>query len=102
MTKLFPRLFQESLSPDTDLHLLPITGERIEKVFGEPVQIPAGTYAWQSEAVDTVGVLAGVMPRNFAPDSEECKQVMRVSRMIQADFRPKLWILYIQRRKGLF
>jgi TRAP transporter TAXI family solute receptor len=77
------RLLQETLEPDTQFHLLPITGEKIRKVFGEPVEIPAGTYAWQNDAVDTVGVLAGIMTRDFPADSDECKQVMRVSRMIQ-------------------
>lgn len=78
------RLLQEGVSADDGLHLVSITEvPEIEKIYGKPVTLPAGTYAWQSEPVKTVGVVAGLMTLDFEADSADCKNVLAVTGLIK-------------------
>jgi TRAP transporter TAXI family solute receptor len=80
------RLLTENISPDDNLHLVPMGDvDRLRDVYGKPVVIPATTYRWQSEPVETVGVIAALMTMDYPADSDECNNVRRVTEFIRND-----------------
>lgn len=80
------RLLEEGVSPDDGLHLVPLGDvEALAKVYGKPVVIPAGTYRWQTEPVETLGVVAGLMTLDFAQDDPDCKNVGQVTGLIKSN-----------------
>jgi TRAP transporter TAXI family solute receptor len=80
------RLLTENISPDDNLHLVPLGDvDRLRDVYGKPVVIPAATYSWQNEPVETVGVVAALMTMNYPADSDDCKNVRRVTKLIGDD-----------------
>jgi len=76
------RLLQERVSADDGLHLVPVASEELSKLYGPMVTIPAGTYAWQTEALETIGIEAALMTLAFAPENAECASVRKVSQAI--------------------
>nr|WP_320194163.1 TAXI family TRAP transporter solute-binding subunit [uncultured Desulfobacter sp.] len=57
-------LFSEHVSAGDGLHIVPIENKQITE-FYPTVQIPAGTYPWQAQAVSTVAVKAVLVSFDF-------------------------------------
>jgi TRAP transporter TAXI family solute receptor len=72
---LFSSIYTESL------HLLPITDQRIAEHY-VPSIIPAGTYNWQKEPVNTFAVKAVLMSYGYDESHNNCKNVGKVGRII--------------------
>jgi TRAP transporter TAXI family solute receptor len=72
------RLAQDVSSAD-GLHLIPITDEHILK-FYPASRIPAGTYPWQTAAVDTVSVRAILVAYDFR--NHHCNAIGHVARLM--------------------
>lgn len=69
-------LLEKRVSTDDNLHLVPITGT-FDKTFS-PTIIPAQTYPWQQEAVETVSVLSVLVTHAYSADDPRCEQVGQV------------------------
>jgi len=67
-----------------NLHLLPLTDQRIGEHYVTSV-IPAGTYSWQKESVDTFAVKAVLMSYGYDENHENCKNVGAVARIIYSN-----------------
>ena len=82
-----PTALLESPEIDGDeFHLLPISDPTLQAVY-KPTTIPAGTYAYQPEAVDTVAIKAVLMTFEFDPEKnpyhrEACDAVSDVSHLV--------------------
>ncbi len=76
----FPvKLFSESISGSKGLGLVPITNKSITEFY--PVaKIPANTYSWQPEKVDTVAVKAVLVSFDFRRNN--CDYVGRFAAMV--------------------
>jgi TRAP transporter TAXI family solute receptor len=75
---------QEEISPDDNLHLLPITLDMDEadgfyRNLYLPVTLPAKVYDWQTEPVDTIGIQSYL----FTAASQDCEQVTPVARLLK-------------------
>jgi len=86
-TKLF---LSEEIDPER-FHLLPIEDATLSAVY-IPTEIPAGTYAFQSEPVPVVAVKAVLMTYEYTPAKNDyhrlsCKSVSDLSRLILTNFR---------------
>jgi TRAP transporter TAXI family solute receptor len=68
------KLFTEQVSVDDKLALLPIVNEKVTDFYAT-TQIPAGTYAWQTEAVNSVAVKSVLVSFNFRMSN--CENVGR-------------------------
>ncbi|WP_339135137.1 MAG: TAXI family TRAP transporter solute-binding subunit [Candidatus Electrothrix sp. GW3-4] len=64
-----------------NLHLLSITNQRIAEHY-VPSIIPAGTYNWQKEPINTFAVKAVLMSYNYDENHQNCKDVGEVARII--------------------
>ncbi len=58
------KLFTEQVTADDNLALLPIVNQSVTEFYGK-TQIPAGTYAWQAETVNSVAVKSVLVSYNF-------------------------------------
>ena len=58
------KLFQEDVSEDDGLALIPIVNDKIAGFYPE-TEIPAGTYEWQKKVVNTVAVKAVLVSFDF-------------------------------------
>ncbi|MCU0589022.1 MAG: TAXI family TRAP transporter solute-binding subunit [Syntrophobacteraceae bacterium] len=68
------KLFSENISETDNLKIIPITNKDVQQFY--PVaEIPAGTYAWQQEAVPTVAVKAVLISFDFR--TANCENVGR-------------------------
>lgn len=76
------RLLEEGISAEDGLHLVPVMSDELSKLYGPPETIPAGTYAWQSEPVQTVAIEAALMTLSYPEESADCVAVGRVSQAI--------------------
>ncbi len=74
------KLFSEDVSAKDGLKLVPITHKSIVD-FYPGVQIPANTYSWQEQAVDTVAVKAVLMSYDFRGNN--CEYVGIFARVLQ-------------------
>lgn len=72
---LFSSIYTENL------HLLSIDDEKIAKHY-IPSIIPAGTYNWQKEPINTYAVKAVLMSYNYDATHQNCKNVGEVARVI--------------------
>ena len=76
-------------SPEIDgeaLHLLPVTDPTLQAVY-QPTTIPAGTYDYQDEAVETVAIKAVLMTFEYDPEKnpyhrEACDAVSDVAHLV--------------------
>lgn len=76
----FPvKLFSENVSQGQGLHLVPIINKSITE-FYPMAQIPAQTYAWQQDPIDTVAVKAVLISFDFRRNN--CDNVGEFSRII--------------------
>ncbi len=71
-------------------HLLPISDPILQSVY-TPAQLPAGTYAFQEEALDVVAVKAVLMTFEYNPNTngynrQSCKAVSDVASQILSRF----------------
>jgi TRAP transporter TAXI family solute receptor len=72
---LFSNIYTENL------HLLPITDQRIGQHYVSSV-IPANTYSWQKEPINTFAVKAVLMSYSYDETHQNCENVGKVSRII--------------------
>jgi hypothetical protein len=84
------RLFADSGLDVSKFHLLPIVDPVLQAVY-TPVQIPAGTYDFVSEPLDTVAVKAVLMTYDYDRGRNNyhrlsCDAVADVSNLIQNQF----------------
>ncbi|WP_446011566.1 TAXI family TRAP transporter solute-binding subunit [Candidatus Electrothrix sp.] len=75
---LFSSIYTEKL------HLLPITDQRIAEHY-VPSTIPAGTYNWQKDSVNTFAVKAVLMSYAYDDNHQNCKNVGEVARIIYSN-----------------
>jgi TRAP transporter TAXI family solute receptor len=73
------KLFAEDVTADDKLALVPITNKNILE-FYPAVQIPANTYQWQIQAVNTVAVKAVLISYDFRGSS--CENVGKVAKIV--------------------
>ncbi len=73
------KLFTEKVTADDGLALLPILNKNIVDYYPN-VEIPAGTYAWQAQAVPTVAVKAVLISYDFR--NANCELVGQFAKMI--------------------
>jgi len=74
------RLFSEAVKPEDKLALLPITNKSIQD-FYQPVQIPAKTYGWQDQEINTVAVKAVLVAYDFRGNT--CDHVGKLAKSLQ-------------------
>ncbi|GAB6904457.1 TRAP transporter solute receptor, TAXI family [Desulfosarcina cetonica] len=77
------KLFAEGVTAADGLHLIPITNKSIVEFYPQ-VQIPAGTYSWQNDAVNTAAVKAVLVSYDFR--NYHCGVVGRIGRLIYENF----------------
>ena len=76
----FPvKLFSENVSGADGLHLIPIANKSIVE-FYPMAQIPANTYSWQPELIDTVAVKAVLVAFDFRRNN--CDYVGEFAKMV--------------------
>jgi len=75
------KLLMEQVKPEDKLHLIPIKVKADEKIFVSSV-IPAQTYGWQPEAVETVAVTATLVTHAYSAKDPRCELVGRVAKEI--------------------
>ncbi|MFZ0614034.1 MAG: TAXI family TRAP transporter solute-binding subunit [Desulfobacterales bacterium] len=73
------KLFSENVAAEDNLALLPITNKNILEFYPQS-EIPAGTYAWQDNAVTTAAVKAVLISYDFR--RFHCENVGRVAKYI--------------------
>jgi hypothetical protein len=73
------KLFAEDVTADDRLALVPITNKNILE-FYPAVQIPANTYKWQKQAVNTVAVKAVLISYDFR--GSNCENVGKVAKLV--------------------
>jgi TRAP transporter TAXI family solute receptor len=73
------KLFAEDVTAADGLALVPITSKSITE-FYPSTQIPAGTYAWQEQAVNTVAVKSVLISYDFRGGN--CENVGKVAKII--------------------
>jgi uncharacterized protein len=77
------KLFTEDVAAEDKLSLVPITNKNILE-FYPAVQIPAKTYAWQEQAINTVAVKAVLISYDFR--GSNCENVGKVSKIVYDNF----------------
>jgi TRAP transporter TAXI family solute receptor len=78
-------LFTELLSPQDQFRLLNIRDSNILKFYRNVSVIPAATYMGQSEDVETVGVVAGLMTLDYRSDDPSCAHIARIYELIRGN-----------------
>ena len=73
------KLFAEDVTADDKLALVPITNKNILE-FYPAVQIPANTYGWQGQAINTVAVKAVLISYDFR--GSNCENVGKVAKIV--------------------
>jgi len=73
------KLLAEKVAPEDGLALIPITNKGVAE-FYPAVEIPAGTYAWQPAAVNTVAVKAVLISYDFR--QRDCELVGRFAQIV--------------------
>jgi uncharacterized protein len=73
------KLFSEGVSEKDGLALVPITNKSITEFYPR-AEIPSGTYAWQSKAVDTVAVKSVLISFDFR--RRDCDTVGKFAKMV--------------------
>src|SRR5439155_4593363 len=76
------RLLTEGVTAADDLALVPITNKDIAEFYPRAV-IPASTYAWQPQAVETVAVKAVLV--SFDYRRADCEHVGRLAQMLSTN-----------------
>jgi len=69
-------LLEKQVSVNDKLHLVPVKG-KFDNIFS-PTVIPAQSYSWQQQAVETVSVLSVLATHAYRPDDPRCEAVGRV------------------------
>lgn len=73
------KLFAEKISASDNLHIVPIQNRAIVDFYPES-EIPAGTYSWQADTVDSVAVKSVLVSYNFR--NTQCKNVGRFGALL--------------------
>ena len=73
------KLFVEDVTAEDKLSLVPITNKNVLE-FYPVVQIPANTYPWQQQAVNTVAVKAVLISYDFR--GSNCENVGKVAKIV--------------------
>jgi TRAP transporter TAXI family solute receptor len=73
------KLFAEDVAADDKLALVPVTNKSILE-FYPAVQIPANTYPWQKQAINTVAVKAVMISYDFR--GSNCENVGKVAKIV--------------------
>jgi TRAP transporter TAXI family solute receptor len=77
------KLFSEGVTAADELRLVPIVNKDITEFYPRAV-VPAGTYAWLPDPVDTVAVKAALVSFDFR--RTDCETVGRFAQLISANF----------------
>lgn len=77
------RLFQEKVSEDDKLQLLPILNKEISEIYNASSTIPVETYDFLGEDVDTVAVKAILI--TYAYKRTNCGRVGKIANIIEDD-----------------
>lgn len=77
-------VLQEQIESKDNFHLLPVTLEMTTEdefysLLYSPVTLPANSYPWQKEAVETLGIQSFL----FTVENDDCTQVSRVASLIK-------------------
>ncbi len=73
------KLFTEAVKPEDKLVLVPITNKSIQD-FYQPVPIPAKTYSWQDQEINTVAVKAVLVAYDFRGNT--CDHVGKLAKAL--------------------
>jgi TRAP transporter TAXI family solute receptor len=78
------KVLQEQVLPEDNFHLLPVTlkmspDDEFYSLLYSPVTLPANTYFWQTEAVQTLGIQSFL----FTVEKDDCTQVSLVASLIK-------------------
>lgn len=73
------KLFSESVQPEDNLILIPITNKSILEFYPQS-EIPAGTYAWQADTVPTAAVKAVLVSYDFR--NFHCQSVGKMAKLV--------------------
>jgi uncharacterized protein len=73
------KLFSEAVAPEDKLVLVPITNKSIQD-FYQSVQIPAKTYSWQDQEINTVAVKAVLVAYDFRGNT--CDHVGKLAKSL--------------------
>ncbi|WP_017293128.1 TAXI family TRAP transporter solute-binding subunit [Geminocystis herdmanii] len=78
------KVLQEQVLPEDNFHLLPVTltmsaEDEFYSFLYSPVTLPANTYAWQTEAVETLGIQSFL----FTVEKDDCTEVSLVASLIK-------------------
>ena len=73
------KLFKENISREDNLKIIPITSQKATDFYPQ-AEIPAGTYPWQDETVETIAVKAVLVSYNFR--NYYCQHVGTIARLI--------------------
>jgi uncharacterized protein len=76
------RLLTEGVTARDEIRLVPITNKDIAEFYPR-VTIPASTYAWQEQAVDTVAVKAVLVSFDFR--RKDCETVGQFAQLLAAN-----------------
>jgi hypothetical protein len=77
------KLFSEDVTADDKLALVPITNKNILE-FYPAVQIPANTYGWQGQAINTIAVKAVLISYDFR--GSNCENVGKFAKIVYDNF----------------
>ncbi|MGI0480041.1 TAXI family TRAP transporter solute-binding subunit [Geminocystis sp. CENA526] len=78
------KVLQEQVLPEDNFHLLPVTlnisaEDEFYSMLYTPVTLPANTYPWQTEAVETLAIQSFL----FTVETDDCTKVSLVASLIQ-------------------
>lgn len=78
------KVLQEQILPEDNFHLLPVTlkmspDDEFYSLLYSPVTLPANTYPWQPEAVETLGIQSFL----FTVEKDDCTQVSVIASLIK-------------------
>lgn len=84
------KVLQEQISTEDNFHLLPVTltmnsNDEFYSFLYFPVTLPANTYPWQTETVETLGIQSFL----FTVENDDCTQVSLVASLIKDNL---LWL----------
>lgn len=74
------KFLTEQVTTEDKLHLIPIK-VKDDKLFVSSV-IPAQTYGWQKEAIETVAITSALVTHTYSADDPRCELVGRVAKEI--------------------
>ncbi len=84
------KLLQEKLPAQAGVDLVSLDDEVFQELYGPPVSIPAGTYAWQNGDISTLGMMSLLITLDFPGDSEACAEIGQLAEVV---IRERDWLI---------